>query len=64
MLMQLLLRIVLIAAALVVLVLTPAIIQTGSETRYDVLGLAIDGVSLLVLLAVATSTFRLFRHAA
>jgi hypothetical protein len=50
-------RVVAVIVAIAVLLLTPAIIESPTGRTFEPVGIAIDVVALIVLIAVAWSTF-------
>ena len=56
-------RVVAVLVALVLLLASPAIIETPSGRSYDPVGIAIDAIALIVLVAVAWSVLREVRAA-
>lgn len=51
-------RIVVVLAAFAVLLVNPVVIERPSGRSYEPLGLAVDAVALIVLVAVAWSVLR------
>jgi hypothetical protein len=51
-------RVVAVLVALALLLVTPAMIETPNGRSYEPLGIAIDVVALIVLVAVAWSVLR------
>jgi hypothetical protein len=51
-------RLVVIAVALVTLFLTPVVIDSQGVRTYDPIGLVIDGIAILVLIVVSATWLR------
>ena len=51
-------RLVVIAVALVTLFLTPVVIDSQGVRTYDPIGLVIDGIAVLVLIVVSATWLR------